>query len=200
MSLVVLLQIAALEGGIAQQDLILARKKHEIWVSERQSWQKRIALNEARFGEGVIAERDLIRARIEGGLLDLEVSKSAGELEAARAHLARLDASLPDDDFDTKLPPLEAESSNLELQAALSEYEAAREQVRTFHLRLLGASDESVAIEELLYEQSKTDLVTLLDAHRTRRSVRLRYVETLHQASVARLRVQHFLGRERKPT
>ncbi|MGH9336268.1 MAG: hypothetical protein ACRD21_21235, partial [Vicinamibacteria bacterium] len=179
-----------------------ASMRHQVWVSERSGWQRIITMNEARFGEGVVPERDLIQARVEGGLLDLEVSQSQLELEAARrrlaAELGSPESELPDleDSAEPGFPPLPPlDLDRPELAQAASEYETARDQISTFRLRLLASCAESVEIEELLYEQLKTSLWTLLDARRTCRGIRLRYIDTLHRAESARIRLRSLLGR-----
>jgi outer membrane protein TolC len=198
---------ATLEIRLAFEDLVLATRKLEIRKAERAAWERLIRLDEARFGEGAIAERDLIRARIEGGLLDLEVSDSGTETSKARRRLAallgardvELDVSTAEADFPrlhrAKLPP-----GRDDVAAAAEDYESARERIRTYRLRLRSSAEESVGIEELLYQQLKTGLVTLLEARRTRLSIELGYVETLHRAAVARWKLLHLLGGKDLPT
>jgi len=201
MILALLISGLSFEARMAILDARLALARHEAWVSERRSWQRIIAMNEARFGEGVVPERDLIQARVEGGLLDLGVSETRRELEAARRRLAILldpASELPnlDQDPEPHFPPLPSGSVGEGMDEAAREYEAAREQVQTFRLRLLGPCEESASIEELLYEQLKTTLLSVIEARRTCREIRLRYGDALHRAETSRLRLRQLLGRE----
>ncbi|HLE69979.1 MAG TPA: hypothetical protein VJH87_09880 [Vicinamibacteria bacterium] len=195
-----LLSVISFEARMAILDVRLAMKRHEVWASERRSWQRIIAMNEARFGEGVIPERDLIQARLEGGLLDLGVAESMRDLQDARRRLTIL---LPENDLpnlqeaaEPQFPPLPPDSYGKGMDDAAREYETAREQVQTFRLRLLGPCEESVSIEELLYEQLKTTLLSVVEARRTCREIRLRYGDALHRAETSRLRLRQLLGRE----
>lgn len=168
-------------------DAVLARERHEVLAQQRHALGSLVSMNEKRFGEGVIAERDLIRARIEASRVDLEVSQAHLALEQALARLAGLlglkekpSAIQIDHRFDESPAPLNREAAA---------YEAAREQIQTIKLRLLQQVDESYSIEKLLYEQLKTDLLTLLEAERARTEVRLAYYTALHQVATVRLRL-----------
>ncbi len=195
-----LLSVLSFEARLSILDARLAMNRHEVFSSERRSWQRIIAMNEARFGEGVVPERALIQARLEGGLLDLGVSESKRELESARRRLAILfpESDLPDleEGPEPSFPPLPPGVAGKGLDDAAQEYEAAREEIQTFRLRLLGPCEESAAIEELLYEQLKTPLLSVIEARRTCREIRLRYGEALHRAETSRLRLRRLLGRE----
>lgn len=197
-----LFSVISFEARMAMLDARLALKRHEVWASERRSWQRIIAMNEARFGEGVVPERDLIQARLEGGLLDLGVSETRRELEAARRHLATL-LNLPESDLpnleevtEPTFPSLPPDAVGNGMKDLAQEYETAREQIQTLRLRLLGPCEESASIEELLYEQLKTTLLSVVEARRTCRGIRLRYGDALHQAETSRLRLRQLLGRE----
>jgi len=195
-----LLSVLSFEARLSILDARLAMNRHEVWASERRSWQRIIAMNEARFGEGVVPERDLIQARLEGGLLDLGVSRAERELESARRRLAILfpESDLPDleEGPEPSFPPLPPGVAGKGMDDAAQEYEAAREEIQTFRLRLLAQCEESAAIEELLYEQLKTPLLSVIEARRTCREIRLRYGEALHRAETSRLHLRRLLGRE----
>jgi outer membrane protein TolC len=202
MILALLLSVISFEARMAMLDARLALKRHEVWASERRSWQRIIAMNEARFGEGVVPERDLIQARLEGGLLELGVSETARELEAARRRLATL-LNLPESELpnleevaEPTFPSLPPDAVGNGMKDLAQEYETAREQIQTLRLRLLGPCEESVSIEELLYEQLKTTLLSVVEARRTCREIRLRYGDALHRAETSRLQLQKLLGRE----
>ncbi len=201
-----LVSLVSFEARLALLDARLALRRHGVWDSERRSWQRIVAMNEARFAEGVVPERDLIQTRVEAGLLDLEVAETRRKLDAARGRLAKLldvsESALPGLEVDAAqedFPPL----PNVALgplgpgtDEAAREYESAREEIQTIRLRLLGSCEESVAIEELLYEQLKTTLLSVIEARRTCRDIRLRYEDALNHAETSRLRLQKLLGRE----
>lgn len=202
MILALLLSVISFEARMAMLDARLALKRHEVWASERRSWQRIIAMNEARFGEGVVPERDLIQARLEGGLLELGVSETKRELEAARRRLATL-LNLPESELpnleevaEPTFPSLPPDAVGNGMKDLAQEYETAREQIQTLRLRLLGPCEESVSIEELLYEQLKTTLLSVVEARRTCREIQLRYGDALHRAETSRLQLQKLLGRE----
>jgi outer membrane protein TolC len=202
MILALLLSVISFEARMAMLDARLALKRHEVWASERRSWQRIIAMNEARFGEGVVPERDLIQARLEGGLLELGVSETKRELEAARRRLATL-LSLPESELpnleevaEPTFPSLPPDAVGNGMKDLAQEYETAREQIQTLRLRLLGPCEESASIEELLYEQLKTTLLSVVEARRTCREIRLLYGDALHRAESSRLQLQKLLGRE----
>ena len=197
-----LLSVLSFEARMAILDARLAMKRHEVWASERRSWQRIIAMNEARFGEGVVPERDLIQARLEGGLLELGVSETKRELEAARRRLATL-LNLPESELpnleevvEPTFPSLPPDAVGDGMKDLAQEYETAREQIQTLRLRLLGPCEESASIEELLYEQLKTTLLSVVEARRTCREIRLRYGDALHRAESSRLQLRRLLGRE----
>lgn len=194
--------VLSFDARMALLDARLASERHEIWISERSAWQRIINMNEARFVEGVLPERDLIQARVQGGLLDLEVSESKHELDAAKRRLATLlgvsESALPDleEGAEPSFPPFPPDAAHEGMRDDSEEYEAARDEIQTFRLRLLAPCEESAAIEELLYEQLKTTLLSLIDSRATCRNVRLRYREALHRAETSRLRLRQMTGRE----
>ena len=160
MILALLLSVISFEARMAMLDARLALKRHEVWASERRSWQRIIAMNEARFGEGVVPERDLIQARLEGGLLELGVSETRRELEAARRRLATL-LNLPESELpnleevvEPTFPSLPPDAVGDGMKDLAQEYETAREQIQTLRLRLLGPCEESASI----YYQAKEAL------------------------------------------
>ena len=189
-------------------DAILARERHEVLGQERQALAGLVSMNEKRFGEGVIAERDLMRARIESSRVDLQLSQARLALDEALIRLKMLldlkedpRAIQLDHHFDDAPVPLSRESPGgvrlPEVASAAAAYEAAREQIQTVKLRLLQQSEESYSIERLLYEQLKTDLLTVLEALRTRTEVRLAYSAALHQLARSRLRLGYVSGKDR---
>jgi outer membrane protein TolC len=199
-----------------------AGRRLEALADQRQALAALISMNERRFGEGVIAERDLIRVRVEASRVDVQLTEARLAFEQALTPLAGLlnlkvnpGAVRITQDFDESPAPLNREAlgatgkrppENMDRNSWLRDieetatgYEAAREQIQTFKLRLLQQVDESYFIEKLLYEQLKTDLLTLLDAQRTRTEVRLAYSEALHAAATSRLRLRYLLGEDGLP-
>jgi outer membrane protein TolC len=196
------------EARRARLDWLLARKFLAVLEQQRDHLGRVVSLNEARFGEGVIAERDLIKARLERSRAEIELSRAGVALESAERNLLQLQGSKlePEADFDLPLPldrdrlgALARRSKAAEVDAAAAAYEAAREQIGTFKLRLLQQAEESLSIEIALYEQLKTPLTSLLEAVRSRTGIQLDYYRTLHQAATARLRLAELLGEEALP-
>ena len=64
-------------------------------------------------------------------------------------------------------------------------YRAAMAKLRTYKLSVLFPAKESFEIEYLLYEQKKTDLLRLVDAHRVLLETRLSHLETLYEAETS---------------
>jgi hypothetical protein len=190
---------AVLEMRVAFLDAVFAEKRREVLAAEQVRLQGWISRNEARFAEGAVAERDLIRVRIEASRVEIDVSRASAERDVARMRLAKLlgfsdveVVSPADEAWEAVVVPL-TERALAAAQALALVYEAARERIRTFKLRLLSASEESVEIEDLLYSQMKTDLIALLDAARARRNILLDYYQTLYEASAARFRMERLV-------
>jgi outer membrane protein TolC len=192
---------------VAFWDALLAKRRVEALTRERDDFSGLISMNERRFGEGVIAERDLIKVRLEAGRTDVEVAEARLGYDEARRALERLLGNRPgsavevEGTFDAAPPPLPAslDPKQEDLETAAASYESAREASLTFRLRLLQQAEESAAIERMLYEQGKTLLVTLLDAMRTLTAVRIEYEATLHRAATGRLRLAYLQGEDLKP-
>jgi cobalt-zinc-cadmium efflux system outer membrane protein len=66
-----------------------------------------------------------------------------------------------------------------EVEAAYRAYETAREQVRAYEVEVLGQAEESREIALAAYREGATDLITLLEAQRTRAEVRANYYRAL---------------------
>lgn len=66
-----------------------------------------------------------------------------------------------------------------EVESAFRAYETARELVRAYEAGILRQADESRDIALVAYREGVTDLITLLDAQRTRAEVRATYFRTL---------------------
>jgi cobalt-zinc-cadmium efflux system outer membrane protein len=76
-----------------------------------------------------------------------------------------------------------------EVDAAYEAVQTAREQVQTFRDELLNQADESRSIAQAAYEEGATQLLSVLEAQRTRAEVRQQYFRTLfdYQVSVSEL-------------
>ena len=76
-----------------------------------------------------------------------------------------------------------------EVDAAYEAVQTAREQVQTFRDELLNQADESRSIALAAYEEGATQLLSVLEAQRTRAEVRQQYFRTLfdYQVSLAEL-------------
>lgn len=66
-----------------------------------------------------------------------------------------------------------------EVESAFRAYETARELVKAYEAGILKQADESRDIALVAYREGVTDLITLLDAQRTRAEVRATYYRTL---------------------
>jgi cobalt-zinc-cadmium efflux system outer membrane protein len=76
-----------------------------------------------------------------------------------------------------------------EVDAAYEAVQTAREQVQTFRDELLNQADESRSIALAAYEEGATQLLSVLEAQRTRAEVRQQYFRTLfdYQVSISEL-------------
>lgn len=66
-----------------------------------------------------------------------------------------------------------------EVEAAYRAYETAREQVRAYETGLLKQADESREIQLGAYQEGATELITLIEAQRTRTEVRASYYRAI---------------------
>jgi len=66
-----------------------------------------------------------------------------------------------------------------EAEAAFRAYETAREQVRAYEAGLLKQADESRDIQFAAYQEGATELITLIEAQRTRTEVRANYYRVI---------------------
>jgi len=66
-----------------------------------------------------------------------------------------------------------------EVEAAFHAYETAREQIRAYEGGLLKQADESRDIQFSAYQEGATELITLIDAQRTRTEVRANYYRAI---------------------
>jgi cobalt-zinc-cadmium efflux system outer membrane protein len=66
-----------------------------------------------------------------------------------------------------------------EVEAAYRAYEAAREQVRAYEAGLLKQADESREIQLGAYQEGATELITLIEAQKTRTEVRANYYRAI---------------------
>jgi cobalt-zinc-cadmium efflux system outer membrane protein len=66
-----------------------------------------------------------------------------------------------------------------EVEAAFHGYETAREQVRAYEAGLLSQADESREIQFATYQEGGAELITLIDAQRTRTEVRANYYRAI---------------------
>ena len=66
-----------------------------------------------------------------------------------------------------------------EVEAAYRAYETAREQVRAYEAGLLRQADESREIQLGAYQEGATELITLIEAQKTRTEVRANYYRAI---------------------
>ncbi len=66
-----------------------------------------------------------------------------------------------------------------EVEAAFRAYEAAREQVRAYEAGLLRQADESREIQLAAYQEGVAELITLIEAQKTRTEIRANYYRAI---------------------
>jgi cobalt-zinc-cadmium efflux system outer membrane protein len=86
-----------------------------------------------------------------------------------------------------------------EVEAAYRLYETAREQVATFQRELLQQSSESYTIALAAYQEGATELLSLLEAQRTRAEIRQQYYRTLFDYQTSLLMLERAIGKNIKP-
>jgi outer membrane protein TolC len=86
-----------------------------------------------------------------------------------------------------------------EVESAYRAYETARDQVATFQRELLQQANESYTISLAAYQEGATELLSLLEAQRTRADIRQQYYRTLFDYQTNILLLEQAVGREIKP-
>jgi len=67
----------------------------------------------------------------------------------------------------------------VEVEAAFHAYETAREQERAYEAGLLRQADESREIQFAAYQEGGTELITLIEAQKTRTEIRANYYRAI---------------------
>jgi outer membrane protein, heavy metal efflux system len=86
-----------------------------------------------------------------------------------------------------------------EVESAYRAYETAREQVNVYEAGILRQADESREIALVAYREGATDLITLIDAQRTRSEVRASYYRALFDYYTSVFQLVLATGTEIKP-
>jgi len=86
-----------------------------------------------------------------------------------------------------------------EVESAYRAYETAREQVKAYEAGLLDQADESREITLAAYKEGAAELVTLIEAQRTRAEVRTNYYRALFDYQKALFQLELATGAEIKP-
>ena len=86
-----------------------------------------------------------------------------------------------------------------EVETAYGAYETAREQVKAYEAGILRQADESRDIALAAYREGATDLITLIDAQRTRSEVRVSYYRALFDYLTSIFQLELATGTEIKP-
>lgn len=86
-----------------------------------------------------------------------------------------------------------------EVESAYRAYETAREQVRAYEAGVLRQADESRDIHLVAYREGVAELVTLLDAQRTRSEVRANYYRAIFDYQTSIFKLEQATGVEIKP-
>jgi cobalt-zinc-cadmium efflux system outer membrane protein len=83
-----------------------------------------------------------------------------------------------------------------EVESAYQAWQSARTRLTTFESALLRQADESQEIALRAYEEGAIELLGYLEAQRTHADLRLQYLQTLLDARIALLALEHAVGRE----
>jgi outer membrane protein, heavy metal efflux system len=83
-----------------------------------------------------------------------------------------------------------------EVESAYRAYETARDQVRAYEAGILRQADESRDITAYAYREGATQLITLLDAQRTRAEVRANYYKAMLDYHTSLFRLEWTTGME----
>ena len=86
-----------------------------------------------------------------------------------------------------------------EVESAYRAYETARDQVATFQRELLQQANESYTISLAAYQEGATELLSLLEAQRTRADIRQQYYRTLFDYQTSILLLEQAVGKQIKP-
>lgn len=86
-----------------------------------------------------------------------------------------------------------------EVETAYRAYETAREQVKAYEAGILRQADESREIALVAYREGATDLITLIDAERTRAEVRANYYRAVFTYLTSIFQLELATGTEIKP-
>jgi cobalt-zinc-cadmium efflux system outer membrane protein len=83
-----------------------------------------------------------------------------------------------------------------DVESAYAAFQTARDQVQTFRDELLNQADESRSIALAAYEEGAAELVSVLEAQRTRAEVRKQYFRTLFDYQVSLSELELAVGKE----
>jgi cobalt-zinc-cadmium efflux system outer membrane protein len=164
-------QAAEREVGAAGERLALENARAKPDVSPFVGYQRVAADNTLMFGVSVPLK---IRDRNQAGIARAEANRKAAMalLEVAKSHTIA------------------------EVEAAYEAFRAAREQVQTFRDELLNQADESRSIALAAYEEGATQLLSVLEAQRTRAEVRQQYFRTLFDYEISISELELAVGKE----
>jgi outer membrane protein, heavy metal efflux system len=164
-------QAADLEVQAATERLALENARVKPDVAPFVGYKRVGADNTVMFGVAVPLK---IRDRNQAGVYRAEVDRKAAMtlLEVAKSHTIA------------------------EVKAAYEAFRAARDQVQTFRDELLNQADESRSIALAAYEEGATQLLSVLEAQRTRAEVRQQYFHTLFDYQVSISELELAVGKE----
>jgi cobalt-zinc-cadmium efflux system outer membrane protein len=104
---------------------------------------------------------------------------------------------------DRKIAGLQREAIEnrvrVDVEAAFRSYAAAYEQVAAFRDQLLPQAEESQSITLAAYEEGAAELLTVLEAQRTRSEIRQQYYKTLFDYQAGILLLERAVGEEIQP-
>jgi outer membrane protein, heavy metal efflux system len=164
-------QAADLEVQAATERLALENARAKPDVAPYVGYKRVGADNTLMFGVAVPLK---IRDHNQAGVYRAEVDRKAAMtlLEVAKSHTIA------------------------EVKAAYEAFGAARDQVQTFRDELLNQADESRSIALAAYEEGATQLLSVLEAQRTRAEVRQQYFHTLFDYQVSISELELAVGKE----
>jgi cobalt-zinc-cadmium efflux system outer membrane protein len=162
---------AAREVDATQQRLALENARAKPDISPFVGYKRLASDNTVLFGVSVPLK---IRDRNQAGIARAEADRKAAEtlLEVAKSHTVA------------------------EVQAAYEAFRTSREQVQTFRDELLNQADESRSIALAAYEEGATQLLSVLEAQRTRAEVRQQYFHTVFDYQVSLSELELAVGKE----
>jgi len=178
-----------------RQIALMERADIQAAVREAEAVKERLPLEQARARPDLNPFVGYKRVGIDDTFL-FGVSIPLKTRDRNQAGIARAAADIKTADTQLQLARNRALA---EVQAAYEAFQTAREQVQTFRDQLLGEADESRTIALAAYQEGGTQLLSVLEAQRTRAEVRQQYFQTLFDFRSSLVDLELAVGREILP-